>query len=29
MHDGIEIKEGPYGRGVFATRAFAKGDQSG
>ena len=26
MHDGIEIKEGPYGRGVFATRAFAKGE---
>ena len=26
MRDGIEIKEGPYGRGVFATRAFAKGD---
>ena len=26
MRDGIEIKEGRYGRGVFATRAFAKGD---
>ena len=26
MRDGIEIKEGPYGRGVFATRDFAKGD---
>ena len=26
MHDGIEIKEGPYGRGVFATRDFAKGE---
>ena len=26
MRDGIEIKEGRHGRGVFATRAFAKGD---
>ena len=26
MRDGIEIKEGPHGRGVFAARAFAKGD---
>ena len=23
MPEGLEIKEGPYGRGVFATRAFA------
>jgi len=26
MPPGLEIKEGRYGRGVFATRAFAKGD---
>ena len=26
VRDGIEIKEGRHGRGVFATRAFAKGD---
>src|SRR3954454_22095195 len=26
MCDGVEIKEGPYGRGVFAIRAFAKGE---
>src|SRR3954453_1364874 len=26
MCDGVEIKEGPYGRGVFATRAFEKGE---
>ena len=26
MPEGLEIKEGRYGRGVFATRAFAKGD---
>ena len=26
MRDGIEIKEGRYGRGVFATRHFDKGD---
>ena len=26
MPEGLEIKEGRHGRGVFATRAFAKGD---
>jgi uncharacterized protein len=26
MPAGLEIKEGRYGRGVFATRAFATGD---
>jgi hypothetical protein len=26
MPEGLEIKEGPYGRGVFATRAFAEGE---
>ena len=26
MRDGLEIKEGRYGRGVFATRHFTKGD---
>ena len=26
MRDGVEIKEGPYGRGVFAARDFAKGE---
>ena len=26
MRDGIEIREGRHGRGVFATRAFAKGE---
>jgi hypothetical protein len=26
MPPGLEIKEGRYGRGVFATRAFAEGD---
>jgi hypothetical protein len=24
--EGLEIKEGRHGRGVYATRAFAKGD---
>ena len=24
--DGLEVREGPYGRGVFATCAFAEGD---
>ena len=24
---GLEIKRGPHGRGVFATRRFRKGDQ--
>jgi len=24
--DGVEIREGRHGRGVFATRAFAEGD---
>ena len=26
MPEGLEIKDGPYGRGVFATRAFAAGE---
>ena len=26
MPEGLEIKEGRHGRGVYATRAFAKGD---
>ncbi len=26
MPEGLEIREGRYGRGVFATRGFAKGD---
>jgi len=26
MPAGLEIREGRHGRGVFATRAFAKGD---
>jgi hypothetical protein len=26
VRDGIEIREGRYGRGVFATRDFAKGE---
>jgi SET domain-containing protein len=26
LRDGIEIREGRHGRGVFATRAFAKGE---
>jgi hypothetical protein len=26
MPEGLEIKEGRHGRGVFATRAFAQGD---
>jgi hypothetical protein len=26
MPAGLEIKEGPYGRGVFATRDFAEGE---
>ena len=26
MRDGIEIKEGRHGRGVYATKAFAKGE---
>ena len=26
MPAGLEIKEGPYGRGVFTTRAFKEGE---
>jgi hypothetical protein len=26
VRDGIRVGEGPHGRGVFATRAFKKGD---
>ena len=29
MPEGLEIKEGPYGRGVFATRPFAAGEALG
>ncbi len=26
MPEGLEIKEGPYGRGVFTTRAYDEGE---